>query len=89
VDGGSGSLGGTYWVRYDLAPRRSIYLGRLYELTSVQEVRRRLAANLRHVVVAYGPEKPPRLYERYRFVQEIDRRAHARSPVIRGLGSAR
>jgi hypothetical protein len=89
VEGGSGALGGTYWVRYDLAPRRAVYLGRLSELTSADEVRRRLTANLRHVVVAYSTAKPPRLYDRYRFVQEIDRLAHARSSARREPGSGR
>jgi hypothetical protein len=74
VDGEPKS-GCTYWVRYDLAPRRALYLGRLDELTSGAQVRRRLTANLRHVVVAFETGEPPRLYERYRFLQEIDRRA--------------
>ncbi|HVR07377.1 MAG TPA: hypothetical protein VMW75_04970 [Thermoanaerobaculia bacterium] len=89
VEGGSGMLGGTYWVRYDLAPRRAVYLGRLNELTSAQQVRRRLVANLRHVVVAFGSHKPPRLYDRFRFLQEIDRRARAGSAVRGGPGSDR
>jgi hypothetical protein len=89
VEGGSGLLGGSYWVRYDLAPRRAIYLGRLDELTDANRLRRRLSANLRHVVVAFAAGKPPRLYDRYRFLQEIDRRARAGSPARGGPGSAR
>jgi hypothetical protein len=75
VEGGDPGTGGAYWVRYDLAPRRAVYLGRLDELTSGARIRRRLAANLRHVVVAFDTREPPRLYDRYRFIQEIDRRA--------------
>ena len=82
-------LGGTYWVRYDLAPRRAVYLGRLNELTSAMQVRRRLTVNLRHVVVAFGNGKPPRLYDRYRFLQEIDRRARAGIAARGGSGSDR
>jgi hypothetical protein len=89
VEGGSGLLGGTYWVRYDLAPRRAVFLGRLDELTSADRLRRRLSANLRHVVVAFAAGKPPRLYDRYRFLQEIDRRGRAGSSASRGPGSAR
>jgi len=89
VEGGSGMLGGTYWVRYDLAPRRALYLGRLNELTSGMQVRRRLVVNLRHVVVAFGSGRPPRLYERYAFLQEIDRRARAGSTAGGGPGNAR
>lgn len=89
VEGGSGMLGGTYWVRYDLAPRRAVYLGRLSELTSAMQVRRRLTANLRHVVVAFASGKPPRLYDRYQFLQEIDRRARAGAAARGGSGSGR
>jgi hypothetical protein len=89
VEGGSGMLGDAVWVRYDLAPRRAIYLGQLNELTSGMQVRRRLVANLRHVVVAFGNGRPPRLYERYSFLQEIDRRARAGSAARGGPGSAR
>ena len=73
VEGGHPGSGGAYWVRYDLAPRRAVYLGRLDELTSGERMRRRLAVNLRHVVVTFDTGESPRLYERYRFLQEIDR----------------
>jgi hypothetical protein len=75
VEGGRPQEGGAYWVRYDLAPRRALFLGRLTELTDAHRLRQRLGANLRHVVVAYGPGLPPRLYDRYRFVGEIAHRA--------------
>ena len=75
VEAGSRESGGAYWVRYDLAPRRAVYLGRLEELTSGDRLRRRLTVNLRHVVVTFAKGKPPHLFERYRFLQELDRRA--------------
>src|ERR1700688_62901 len=75
VEGGHPDSGGAYWVRYDLAPRRAVYLGRLDELTSGARVRRRLTMNLSHVVVSFDAGEPPQLYERYLFLQEIDRRA--------------
>ncbi len=89
VDGGSGLLGASYWVRYDLAPRRAVFLGWRYELTSASKVRRRLTANLRHVVVAFGNQRPPRLYERYRFLQEIESRARQAPGAPGGPGSGR
>jgi len=75
VMGGEPNSGGAYWVRYDLAPRRAFYFGRLDDFTSSAQVRHALPANLRHVVVAFDSKVPPRLYERYRFLEEIDRRA--------------
>jgi hypothetical protein len=84
VEGGRPQDGGAYWVRYDLAPRRAVYLGLLGELTDARRLRKRIGANLRQVVVAYGPGLPPRLYERYRFVNEIERRAAAAAPTADG-----
>jgi hypothetical protein len=81
VEGGRPQDGGAYWVRYDLAPRRAVFLGPLDELTDARRLRRRLAANLRQVVVAYGPGRPPRLYERYLFVAEIEAREKAGAPA--------
>ena len=75
VMGGAPNSGGAYWVRYDLAPRRAFYFGRLDDFTSSAQVRHLLPTNLRHVVVAFDSKEPPRLYERYRFLEEIDRRA--------------
>jgi hypothetical protein len=75
VEGGRPQDGDLYWVRFDLAPRRAIYLGQLDQLTDVRRLRQRFPANVRQVIVAYGPGEPPRLLERYRFVQEVQRRA--------------
>jgi hypothetical protein len=75
VEGGRPQDGDLYWVRFDLAPRRAIYLGQLDQLTDVRRLRQRFSANVRQVIVAYGPGEPPRLLERYRFVQEVQRRA--------------
>ncbi len=77
VEGGRPGSGGAYWVRYDLAPRPAVFLGSLQDLTSGTRLRRRLSSNLRRVVVAFDTGEPPRLYDRYRFVEEIDRGAFA------------
>ncbi len=76
VEAGGPRQGGVYWVRYDLAPRRAIFLGRLDELTP-RDLRRIQGANLRHVVVALGPGPPPRLFDRFAFRDLLDRRAAA------------
>jgi hypothetical protein len=76
VEAGGPRQGGVYWVRYDLAPRRAIFLGRLDELTP-RDLRRNQGANLRHVVVALGPGPPPRLFDRFAFRDLLDRRAAA------------
>jgi hypothetical protein len=70
-------LADTYWVRYDLAPRRAFLLGLLNEWTDAQSLRRRIAVNVRRVVVAHGNGQPPRLYARYEFLNEIERRSGA------------
>jgi hypothetical protein len=75
VEGGRLTDGDTYWVRYDLAPRRAILLGRLADMAGAGPAIRRLGSRLRHVVVAYGHGAPPRLYDRFEFVEELDRRA--------------
>jgi hypothetical protein len=81
VEAGKLRQGGAYWVRYDLAPRRAIFLGREVDLTDPGRVRKRLTANLRQVVISYGPKLAPRLLPRYVFVQEVERRRHAAPPI--------
>jgi hypothetical protein len=63
-------------VRYELAPRPSIYLGEMKDLTDANRLRGHLEANLRQVVVTHNTRRPPELYPRYLFVREIERRAH-------------
>jgi hypothetical protein len=86
VEAGSRMAGGAYWVRYELAPRRALFLGHYIQLTNPKRVRRQLATNLHQVVISYGPDLPPRLLPRYVFMHEIElRRRAARAP---GLPSA-
>ncbi|HVT59720.1 MAG TPA: hypothetical protein VHR45_15135 [Thermoanaerobaculia bacterium] len=74
VEGGDPRAGGALWVRYELAPRRAVFLGKLGDLPPPRRLRGILAANLHHVVVAYGPGRPPVLFERYRFMAALERR---------------
>jgi len=63
--------GGPLWVKFDLAPRRAIYLGKLGNLQNADRLRRRMPRMARWVVIAHGPYEPPVLIERYRFLQRI------------------
>jgi hypothetical protein len=74
VAGEDAGLADTYWVRYDLAPRRAFLLALLDERTDARSLRRRIAVNVHRVVVAHGNGQPPRLYARYEFLNEIERR---------------
>lgn len=74
ISGVSESEGAPYWVKYDLAPRRAAYLGELRLLQPVDRLRNRMPRAARWVVIAYGSYRPPVLIERYKFVQERERR---------------
>jgi hypothetical protein len=75
VNGGLEWEGGPYWVRFDLAPRRAIYLGQLAELPDGETVRRSLPKNAPDlVVIALREPYPPILMKREDFLQELSRR---------------
>ena len=87
VEAGRPQDGGIYWVRFDLAPRRAVYLGQLAELTDADRLRRRLTGHQRQVVISYGPGLPPRLVERYRLAAEIESLARAAAGAAPGAGA--
>ena len=62
--------GSVFWVRFDLAPRRAIYLGFLHELREPRTVRQRLIREARWIVVA-SVRRPPVLYERSEFLSKV------------------
>jgi hypothetical protein len=66
--------GGPIWVKFDLAPRRAVYLGKLQDLGDADRLRRRVPRAARWVVIAYGAYDPPVLVERYRFMRQIRER---------------
>jgi hypothetical protein len=66
--------GGPLWVKFDLAPRRAVYLGKLHDLGNADRLRRRTPRAARWVVIAHGPYEPPVLIERYRFMRQIEER---------------
>jgi len=65
VDDGPAGMGAAYWVRFDLAPRKALFLGRRDELAGDAELPARLAAAPGlAVIVARGDREPPRLVDR-------------------------
>lgn len=70
VDGGEEWQGGSYWVRFDLAPRRARFLGMLRDLPGPGRLADRLPASARWVVIAfYG--RPPILIDREAFLLRL------------------
>jgi hypothetical protein len=55
-------IGGTLWVRFDLAPRRAVFLGLRKDLPGPAELRRRLPPGVRWVVIGHN-ERPPELMD--------------------------
>ena len=74
LNGDSGEDGGPLWVKFDLAPRRAVYLGKLDKIGKAQRLRRRMPRAARWVVIAHGPYGPPVLVERHRFLRELEAR---------------
>jgi hypothetical protein len=70
VDADPVKQGSVFWVRFDLAPRRAVYLGVLQGLQSPRIVRERLIREARWVIVA-SVHRPPVLYERREFLQKL------------------
>lgn len=75
INGDPGEQGGPFWVKFDLAPRRAVYLGDLNNLERIERLKKRMPRAARWVVIAYGPYRRPVLIERYKFVQEREERA--------------
>ena len=72
-----GEEGGPLWVKFDLAPRRAVYLGNLEDLGSIERMKRRMPRAARWVVIADGPYSPPVLIERYKFVRAREKKKGA------------
>ncbi|MFY9823864.1 MAG: hypothetical protein WAM82_20965 [Thermoanaerobaculia bacterium] len=74
VDGGEERQGATLFLRYQLAPRRARFAGRLSEVAEVTHPARwaaRLPSGVRWVVVAY-PRRPPVLVGRADFPRWLE-----------------
>lgn len=73
INGDPSEQGGPLWVKFDLAPRRAVFVGDLNSLGRVERLKKRLPRAARWVVIAYGPYRKPMLIERYKFVQGLER----------------
>jgi hypothetical protein len=70
LDGGAEWQGATYWVRFELAPRRARYAGRLAEIAESGH-EWSLPAGPRWVVIAF-PHDPAVLLDRNDFLRRMD-----------------
>jgi hypothetical protein len=71
VDGGEERQGATLFLRYQLAPRRARFAGRLSEVADPSHWTASLPASSRWVVVAY-PRRPPVLIDRADFARWLE-----------------
>jgi len=62
-------IGSALWVRFDLAPRRAVYLGLRKDLPGLDELRRRLPPGVRWIVIGHAAG-PPELMD----LMELPRR---------------
>ena len=75
VNGTPGEKRGPVWVKFDLAPRRALYLGELAKLDDIALLRSRTPRSTRWVVITYGAYGRPVLIERSKFVRGMGLRA--------------
>lgn len=77
INGDPEDEGGPLWVKFDLAPRRAVFLGRLRDDEDGSRLRKRMPRAARWVVIAYGEDRPPLLLERHEFVRRLRERGRA------------
>lgn len=71
VDATPEEEGGAYWVRYELAPRRAIFLGKVMELPPPERLAAETAGGPPWVVVAMRDRQPPLLFRRDVFLRAL------------------
>lgn len=71
VNGGEVWEGGPLWVRFDLAPRRALYLGRWADLPPPGQLE--IPEGPRHVVIAFAEPMPPLFLSREDFLRAVAR----------------
>jgi hypothetical protein len=77
LNGSPEDVGAPIWVKFDLAPRRAVYLGNVQDLGNVDRLRRRIPRAARWFVIAYGSYGRPVLVERYKFMRQFRERRGA------------
>lgn len=73
VDATKEEEGGAYWVRYELAPRRALYLGKAEELPPPERLGPELAEGPPWIVVALRDREPPLLFPKESFLRALER----------------
>lgn len=76
LEAGSPDEGGTLWLRYDLAPRKAIELGRMGDLATHPDRFERLSGEVRWIVVSHGYGANPEILDRRQFVALLERSRH-------------
>jgi hypothetical protein len=79
VRGAGAPEGSEHWPRYELAPRRALFLGAAEKLPSTAHLRRMHGEDV-WVVVACDPYEPPRLMPLWHLLTDLDA---GRSPSCR------
>jgi hypothetical protein len=77
LNGSPEDVGAPIWVKFDLAPRRAVYLGNAKDVGSLDRFRRRIPRAARWVVIAYTSYGRPVLVERYKFLRQLRERGDA------------
>jgi hypothetical protein len=75
VNGTPGEKAGPVWAKFDLAPRRAVFLGDLDQLTDGDRLRSRTPRAARWVVITHGEYGRPVVIERSKFVRSLRERA--------------
>ena len=78
VNASTEQSGAPFWVRFELAPRRARFLGRLAELSFGEDPKSELAGSADWVVVAFPEPQPPRLLSRAQFLDGVEAQRAAR-----------
>ena len=73
VDATKEEEGGAYWVRYELAPRRALFLGKVTELPPPERLAAQLQGGPPVVVVAMRDRQPPLMMPRDTFLRALER----------------
>ena len=77
IEGVDPREGSIFWVRYELAPRKALFLGSWEQLPASDEVRRLWPPGARYAVVSSSQGYAPALLEQRELLADLDR-FHAR-----------